>query len=80
MATHFSILAWRIPWTNKPGGLLSIGSQRVGYDGNDLAEAAIRVLGWKQLTIVVKLRKRGTSWKVVEQLVESRKAGQQVRY
>ena len=29
MATHFSILPWRIPWTEKPGGLQSMGSQRV---------------------------------------------------
>ena len=29
MATHSSILAWRIPWTKKPGGLQSMGSQRV---------------------------------------------------
>ena len=29
MVTHFSILAWRIPWTNKPGRLQSMGSQRV---------------------------------------------------
>ena len=32
MATHFSILAWRIPWTEEPGGLQSIGSQKVGHD------------------------------------------------
>ena len=32
MATHFSILAWRIPWTEKPNGLQSMGSQRVGHD------------------------------------------------
>ena len=32
MATHFSILAWRMPWTEKPGRLLSMGSQRVGHD------------------------------------------------
>ena len=31
-ATHFSILAWRIPWTEEPGGLQSMGSQRVGGD------------------------------------------------
>ena len=31
-ATHFSILAWRIPWTEEPGGLQSMGLQRVGYD------------------------------------------------
>ena len=32
MATHSSILAWRIPWTEEPGGLLSMGSQRVRHD------------------------------------------------
>jgi len=32
MATHFSILAWRIPWTEEPGGRQSMGSQRVGHD------------------------------------------------
>ena len=32
MATHSSILAWRIPWTDEPGGLQSMGSQRVGHD------------------------------------------------
>ena len=32
MATHSRILAWRIPWTEEPGGLQSLGSQRVGHD------------------------------------------------
>ena len=32
MATHSSVLAWRIPWTGEPGGLQSMGSQRVGHD------------------------------------------------
>ena len=32
MATHSSILAWRIPWTKEPDGLQSMGSQRVGHD------------------------------------------------
>ena len=32
MATHSSILAWRIPWTEEPGGLQSMGSQRIGQD------------------------------------------------
>ena len=32
MATHSSILAWRIPWTEEPGRLPSMGSQRVGHD------------------------------------------------
>ena len=31
-ATHSSILAWRIPWTEEPGGLQSMGLQRVGHD------------------------------------------------
>ena len=32
VATHSSLLAWRIPWTEEPGGLQSMGSQRVGDD------------------------------------------------
>ena len=32
MATHSSTLAWRIPWTEEPGGLQSMGSQRVGHN------------------------------------------------
>ena len=32
MASHFSILAWRIPWTEEPGRLQSVGLQRVGHD------------------------------------------------
>ena len=32
MATHSSILAWRIPWTEEPGGLESTGSQRIGHN------------------------------------------------
>ena len=32
MATHSSILAWRIPWTEEPGGLQPMGSLRVGHD------------------------------------------------
>ena len=33
MATHSSIHAWKIPWTKEPGGLQSMGLQRVGHDG-----------------------------------------------
>ena len=40
MATHSSILAWRILWTEEPGGLPSVGSHRVGPDWSDLAAAA----------------------------------------
>ena len=40
MATHSSVLAWRIPGTGEPGGLPSMGSHRVGHDGSDLAATA----------------------------------------
>ena len=42
MATHSSILAWRIPGTEEPVELLSMGSHRVGHDRSDLAAAAYR--------------------------------------
>ena len=40
LSTHSSVLAWRIPGTGEPGGLLSVGSHRVGHDWSDLAAAA----------------------------------------
>ena len=40
MATHSSVLALRIPGTGEPGGLLSMGSHRVGHDWSDLAAVA----------------------------------------
>ena len=40
MATHPSVLAWRIPGMGEPGGLLSMGSHRVGHDWSDSAAAA----------------------------------------
>ena len=40
MAIHSSILAWRIPGMGEPGGLLSLGSHRVGHDRSDLAAVA----------------------------------------
>ena len=40
LATHSSVLAWRIPETGEPGGLPSMGSHRVGHDWSDLAAAA----------------------------------------
>ena len=41
MATHSSIFAWRIPWTEKPGGLQSLGLQRVGHDSETLEQTEI---------------------------------------
>ena len=40
MATHSSVLAWRIPGMGQPGGLPSLGSHRVGHDRSDLTAAA----------------------------------------
>ena len=40
MATHSGVLAWRIPGTEEPGGLPSMGSHRVGHDGSNSAAAA----------------------------------------
>ena len=44
MATHSSVLAWRIPGTGQPGGLPSMGLHRVGHDWSDLAAAAAYTL------------------------------------
>ena len=51
MATHSSILAWRIPGTGESGGLLSMGAHRVGHDGSDLAAAAAFLPRSKHLLI-----------------------------
>ena len=42
MATHSTVLAWRIPGTGEPGGLPSVGSHRVGHDCSDLAAARVK--------------------------------------
>ena len=47
MATHSSVLAWRIPGTGEARGLLSVGSHRVGHDWSDLAAAAAAVVAWR---------------------------------
>ena len=46
MATHSSVLAWRIPGTGEPGGLPSMGSHRVGHDWSNLAAAAAVLIYW----------------------------------
>ena len=48
MAPHSSTLAWKIPWTEEPGGLPSKGSHRVGHDWSDLAAAAAGLSFWKE--------------------------------
>ena len=46
MATHCSILAWRIPRTEAPGGLQSTGSQRVGHDLATKQQMAAALVKW----------------------------------
>ena len=58
LATHSSILAWRIPWTEEPGGLQSMGSQRIGHN-----------LANKQQQQQVPLRLVEVSEKILEGLV-----------
>ena len=62
MATHSSILAWRIPGAGEPGGLPSMGSHRVGHNWRDLAVAAAAFLLklkciWKKRTFVINAQK-----------------------
>ena len=71
MATHSSVLAWRIPGTGEPGGLPSMGSHRVGHDWSDLAAAAgmNRVdwgdLGGSLLCMSRAALSSGTSWSLL---------------
>ena len=51
MATHSSVLAWRIPGTGESRGLPSMGSHRVGHDWSDLAAAAALLLKGRQYQI-----------------------------
>ena len=53
MATHSSVLAWRIPGTGEPGGLPSMGSHRVGHDWSDLAAAVAAAAGRMELSTAV---------------------------
>ena len=48
MATHSSVLAWRIPWMEEPGGLQSMGSQGVGHGWATNTRRKKRQLQWKQ--------------------------------
>ena len=52
MATHSSILAWRIPWTEEPGGLQSVGLQRVGHNRVTSLSSKFQVYNTLWLTIV----------------------------
>ena len=57
MVTHSSVLAWRIPGTEEPGGLPSMVSHRVGHDCSDLAAAAAAIYNFKAQSTHVTLNK-----------------------
>ena len=52
MTTHSSTLAWKIPWTEEPGGLLSMGSHRVGHAWSNLAAAVASLLSQQFLYLI----------------------------
>ena len=54
MATHSSVLAWRIPGMGEPGGLPSMGPHRVGHDPSDTAAAAHSILKSRDITLLTK--------------------------
>ena len=58
-ATLFDILAWRIPWTEQPGGLPSPGSRRVGYDWSSLAGWALSAVTPHEAVLRVSLNYLG---------------------
>ena len=55
MATHSTIFAWRIPGTEEPDGLPSMGSNRVGHDWSDLAAANRSKAGELQGTLIIRM-------------------------
>ena len=77
---HSSILTWRIPWTEEPGGLQSIGSQRVGHDWSDWAYMHCNsfAIPWKifpQFSIMPPLRAvwmcESVNWKLITSWAQS---------
>ena len=74
MASHSSVLAWRIPGTGKPGGLPSMGSHRVGHDWSDLAVAAVNrtdeIISVTKLSVVIWNQNINFSWLTGEKITQ----------
>ena len=64
MVTHSSILPWGIPWTEEPGGLQSVGSQRVGHNWATNAHTYTKFKNRQSLSIMIEIRIEVTSGKV----------------
>ena len=71
MATHSGILAWRIPWTEEPDGLLSTGSHRIRHDWSDLACIGEGNSHPLQYSCLENLRDRGGWWAAVHGVAQS---------
>ena len=72
VATHSSVLAWRISGTGEPGGLPSMGSHRVGHDWSDLAAAALSILHTVCCALSLsRVHLFATSWTVAHQAPQS---------
>ena len=68
MATHSSILAWRIPWIEEPGGLQSVGMQRARHKWSDLACIILYILcERKKVKLLSRVQLFATPWTVVYQ-------------
>ena len=72
MAPHSSTLAWKIPWTEEPGGLPSIGSHRVGHDWSDLAWIGKVNGNPLQCSCLENPRDRGAWWAAIYGITQSR--------
>ena len=62
MATHFSILAWKLPWTKEPGWLQIMGMQRVGHDGATERSTAAPTTLTENLPLEIKSHITTTHW------------------
>ena len=56
MATHSSIFVWRIPWTEEPRGLQSMGLQRVGHNWSDNTHTHTYILGYENFILDIFIR------------------------
>jgi len=73
MATHSSTFAWRILWTEEPGGLLSMGSHRVRHDWSNLAcmHALEKEMATHSSVLAWRIPGRGAWWAAIYGVTES---------
>ena len=62
MATHSSILAWRIPWTGEPGRLQHLGSQRVRYESAHRQQSHLQSIQFLKPSLRTHLREENSEW------------------